>query len=250
MTTRPFALLLPLALWACSSPAPTFQSVGTLPPGSKMVIRTVNGAVSAYAPTVGNPKNRFTISGFGKPGAPSALVKRRGRDLVVCETVVSNSGCLHDAEQAKVPLPFLVRVPDGVFLDVQTLRGAINVSDVTGNVNAHSENGNVKIMVEGYANASARAGNVSVTFGATSWPGTLHFRSESGDVEIYVNAKAAAHVHLHTDHGTIFTDFELRGTSQGDAETIDGQIGGGNTRTIDVMVRNGSIRMLQLKPQV
>lgn len=250
MTKRRLALLLPLALWACSSPGPTFHSDGTLAPGSRMVIRSVNGAVSAYAPTVGQPKNHYTISGFGKPDSPGGSVKRQGRDLTLCQTTASGAGCLHDASQTIAPLPFLVRVPDGVFLDVRTLRGAINVSDVTGNVNAHSENGNVKIMVEGYANASARNGNVSVTFGATSWPGTLHFSAENGDVELYVNAKASAHVHLHTDHGTIFTDFELRGTSHGDAETIDGEIGGGNARTIDVTVHNGSVRMLQLKPQV
>ena len=219
--------------------------------GSRLTVRAVNGAVSAYAPVVGQPKDRFTVSGFGKPGSPRGLVERNGRDLTLCQAVPKRgSKCLRDGAGLSAPLAFLLRVPDRVFLDVRTLRGAINISDVTGNVLARAEDGNVKIMIEGYANASARKGNVSVTFGSTNWPGTLHFSAESGDVEIYVNAKAAARVHLHTDRGTIFTDFELRGTAHGDSETIDGRIGGGGDHAIDVAVHNGSIRMLQLKPQV
>lgn len=251
MLINRFVLLLPLVLAACNSPTPTFQSSGTLAPGSRMTVRTANGAVSAYAPTVGQPKDRYTVSGFGKAGSSNGLIEKRGRDLTLCQAAPPPAaGCLQGDPAPIAPLPFLVRVPDRVFLDVRTLHGAINVSDITGNVNARSNDGNVKIMIEGYANASAGNGNVSVTFGSTSWPGTLHFSADNGDVEIYVNAKAAARVHLHTDRGTIFTDFELRGTSRGNSETIDGEIAGGAERAIDVEVRTGSIRMLQLKPQV
>lgn len=215
-----------------------------------MTVTTVNGAVSAYAPAVGQPKDLYTIAAFGIAGSPRELVLKKRGDLTLCQTSALLAGACLQIDPGVAPLRFLVRVPDGVQLDVRTLQGAINVSDVTGNVNAYSADGNVKIMIEGYANASAGDGNVSVTFGSTSWPGTLHFAAQNGDVEIYVNAKAAAHVHLHTDRGTIFTDFDLRGTAHGYSETIDGQIGGGNTRGIDVEVRNGSIRMLQLKPQI
>jgi len=215
-----------------------------------MTITTVNGAVSAYAPAVGQPKDRYTIAAFGTAGSPHQLLRKKAGNLMLCQTSALLPGACLEIDPGVAPLRFLVRVPDGVFLDVRTLNGAINISDVTGNVNAYSAKGNVKIMIEGYANAAAGDGNVSVTFGSTTWPGTLHFAAGNGDVELYVNATAAAHVHLHTDRGTIFTDFPLRGTSHGDSETIDGQIGGGNARGIDVEVRNGSIRMLQLKPQI
>ena len=239
-----------MALYGCGSPVPTFQNSGTLAPGSRMTITTVNGAVSAYAPAVGQPKNRYTIAGFGTAGSPDALVRRKRGDLTLCQTSALVAGACLRIDPGVAPLRLLVRVPDRVTLDVRTLHGAINVSDVTGNVNASSAAGNIKIMIEGYANARAGDGNVSVTFGSTTWPGTLHFAAQSGDVEIYVNAQAAAHVHLHTERGTIFTDFDLRGTARGDSETIDGTIGGGSARGIDVEVHDGSIRMLQLKPQV
>jgi hypothetical protein len=91
---------------------------------------------------------------------------------------------------------------------------------------------------------------VSVIFASTTWSGTLHFSADKGDVELYVNETAAARVHLRALHGTIFTDFPLKGSASGTSETIDGSINGGSRRGVDVFVRDGSIRLLQLKPQV
>jgi DUF4097 and DUF4098 domain-containing protein YvlB len=91
---------------------------------------------------------------------------------------------------------------------------------------------------------------MSVIFAATDWPGTLHFSSDNGNIELYVNENAKAHVRLHTDDGTVFSDFNLRGTSSGNSETIDAVINGGGPRSVDVEVKTGSIRLMQLKPQV
>ena len=101
----------------------------------------------------------------------------------------------------------------------------------------------------GYAQAAAGDGNVSVMMGATSWPGTLSFSTHRGDVELWVVAPAAFSVHLHTDNGTLFTDFGLRGISSGSAETIEGSVNGGSAARIDVDTADGSIRLLRLQPQ-
>ena len=45
---------------------------------------------------------------------------------------------------------------------------------------------------------------------------------------------------LHTDHGTIFTDFNLHGTAKGEAETIGGNLGSAGARSIYVRVKNGT----------
>jgi hypothetical protein len=47
----------------------------------------------------------------------------------------------------------------------------------------------------------------------------------------------------------LFTDFNLRGTSQGRSETIDGDVNGGGTRSIDIETQAGAIRLLKLHPQ-
>jgi DUF4097 and DUF4098 domain-containing protein YvlB len=47
----------------------------------------------------------------------------------------------------------------------------------------------------------------------------------------------------------LFTDFDLRGTSSGRAETIDGSVNGGTAQRIDVETSSGAIRLLRMQPQ-
>ncbi len=54
---------------------------------------------------------------------------------------------------------------------------------------------------------------------------------------------------LHTENGTLFTDFGLRGVSNRASETIEGDINGGGMQRIDVETLNGAIRLLRLQPQ-
>ncbi len=145
---------------------------------------------------------------------------------------------------------FLVRGPSGAAIDLSTQQGNINVADVEGIVNAHTSRGDIKMLIPLYGSASIGTGNMSVIYASTDWPGTVHFSTGAGNIELYVNENAKARVHLHTDDGTVFSDFNLRGTSQGTSETIDSVINGGGPRSIDVVVHTGSIRLMQLKPQV
>ncbi len=123
------------------------------------------------------------------------------------------------------------------------------MTDIGGNARVTAGDGNVKVMLPGYAQGSVKHGNLSVTMGATDWPGTLRFASGGGDVEVWISAKASFAVHLHTDSGTLFTDFGLRGTSSGSAETIDGNVNGGGGHGIDVETTSGAVRLLKLQPQ-
>jgi DUF4097 and DUF4098 domain-containing protein YvlB len=151
---------------------------------------------------------------------------------------------------APAPLAsLLVRVPDGVDLIVKSRDGDVTVVDITGNASIEAVHGDVTAMLPGYAQAAVGQGNLSVTMGSTTWPGTLHFSSGHGDVTVYIGAKASFHAHLHTEDGVLFTDFGLRGTSVGRAETIDGDVNGGGGHGIDVNASSGDIRLLRLQPQ-
>ncbi|MGZ3499360.1 MAG: hypothetical protein ACXVAM_19415 [Vulcanimicrobiaceae bacterium] len=232
------ALLLLVALASCSNPAPTFSLTGTMAPGKSITVRTARGDIDAYAPAQGQPKDEYTVQAFADGPQDKPIVRHVPNGLLV-----ETPGTIGRVR-------YLVRGPDGVTLNLQTRDGSINVADVSGVVNADAGKGDVKLLVPGYANAHADKGNVTVFFGATDWPGTLHFSAGTGNVEVWINATAKARLHLHTDHGTIFTDFPLKGTSQGDSETIDAPINGGANRTVDVEIHEGVVRVLQLKPQV
>ena len=105
------------------------------------------------------------------------------------------------------------------------------------------------MLLPGYAQAAVGQGNLIGHDGCERLARTLHFSTQHGDVELWISANAAFSVHLHTDDGTLFTDFGLRGRSNGRSETIDGSVNGGGARRIDVETSAGGIRLLRLQPQ-
>lgn len=212
--------------------------MGVLKPGSTLAIQLDAGDVNAYQPAAGQPRDLYTLSATAlRKATPPAPPRLHPAPLGL---IVRATG----------PLASLfVRVPDRVNFVVESERGNVNVTDITGNVRAVARRGNIDIKIPGYAQATAGDGNVSVMMGATTWPGTLSFSTHRGDVELWVVAPAAFSVRLHTDNGTLFTDFGLRGVSSGSTETIDGSVNGGSAQRIDVETADGSIRLLRLQPQ-
>ncbi len=217
---------------------PYSTTVGALKPGATLEVRVARATLDVYQPERGQPRNLFTVASTAQakatpPPAPRLRVTPRG--------VIVN---------APNPLQsLLVRVPDAVNLAVQSTQGDVNVTDIRGGAAVVAAHGNVTMMLPAYGEASVGQGNIDATIGSTDWPGTLHFSTMRGDVVLRVRADAAFVAHLHTGAGTLFTDFPLRGTSQGQSETIDGSVNAGETRRIDVETSAGSIRLLKLQPQ-
>ena len=236
--SRSALLLLLLALTACASQTPYVTTVGVLSPGSTLSVHAGSATVGAYQPAAGQARNRFTVAATAlSKSAPPAPPRLRGVPGGV-------------AVDAPAPLAeLLVRVPDGVNLAVRCDRGDVHVTGIQGNATIVAQQGDVQAMLPGYAQVRAGRGNVSVTMGSTGWPGTLHFSTQRGNIELWINENAAFAVRLHTARGTLFTDFDLRGSSQGTAETIEGRVNGGGTHGIDVETSTGTIRLLRLHPQ-
>jgi len=229
-------LLLTLALAACGKPTPAIQSTGTLAPGGAIVLRNAVGSIEAYAPEIGQPASTYTVDFFG-PTEEQPKIIRTNAVVSIVPTGFTPAN------------RYLIRAPKNTTLNVSTQNGSINVEDVDAVVNAETGTGAINVMCYQYANAHAANGNVQATFSSTDWTGTLHFGADKGDVAVYLNATVNAHVRLHTRHGSIFTDFPLRGSSSGQTETIDGVLNGGASRSVDIEVGEGVIRLLQLKPQ-
>ncbi len=221
----------------CSTPSPYVTTVGILKPGATLAVRVDSATVNAYQPTSGQRRDLFTIAATALPrGTPPPAPFLRPAPFGV---VVRARGNLNS---------LLVRVPDGVNLVVESRSGDVNVTDITGNARVAAQHGNVDLKLSGYAQAATGRGNLSVMMGATDWPGTLHFSTQRGDVEVWIGAKAF-NAHLHTGDGVIFTDFGLRGAPNRNAETIDGSVGGGSERRVDVETSAGAVRLLRLQPR-
>jgi hypothetical protein len=236
---RLLLLLLPaVALASCGSAPPYSTTVGILKTGATLEVRVAQATLNVYQPQSGQRRDLFTIAATaaGKatpPPAPRLRVTRRG-------VVVDAASPLQS---------LLVRVPDAANLAVLSRQGDVNVTDIRGSAVVVASRGSVTMMLPAYGEAAVGRGDITATIGSTDWPGTLHFSTQHGDVVLRVPAIAAFVVHLHTGSGTLFTDFALRGMSEGSSETIDGNVNGGGARRIDVEVTAGSIRLLKLQPQ-
>ena len=231
-------LLIGLGLGACNGTTPYVTTVGVLKAGTTLTVRVGDAPFNAFAPEASQHRDLFTVAATALPKAavpPPPLLRAAGGGLVVT---------------APNPLAaLLVRVPSGVNLVVESRRGDVNVTDITGNVRIVAQNGNVMLLLPGYAQAAVGRGNLTVTMGASDWPGTLRFSTQHGDVQLRVRTNVGFTVHLHTDDGALFTDFGLRGVSDGRSETIDGIVNGGGARRIDVEAASGGIQLLRLQPQ-
>ncbi|MBV9403685.1 MAG: DUF4097 family beta strand repeat protein [Candidatus Eremiobacteraeota bacterium] len=244
-------LLLPalLVLASCGNHQFTVTHTGRFD-GRTMNVLNEHGTIYAYGPAFGQPPNQYTVSQVSTFKNARTNIKITQSDLTICPAALRQppqGACL---KSPTPPIDYTVRVPKQAHLSLFTANGSIHATDVTQPVDARVRTGEIKIQIPSYANAATEEGNITVLFGDAQWPGTLHFSTERGDIEVWVPATADADVNLHTDHGTIFTDFNLRGTSSGDTETIAGSIGRGGNRKVDVHVTNGSIRMLKLTPQM
>lgn len=240
MKPRALLLLSLCGLAACGGgPAPYASTVGLLHPHETITVRIARGTLNAYAPAAGEPADRFTISAYAdsagtQPAAPTIEAVRGGIDV--------------DAPALR---SLLVRVPQGVDLRVISGGGDVNVTDISANAYVAATTGNVTLMLPGYAEASlSGGGSIAVTMGATQWPGVLRFFNSNGDIDLSINENARFHAHLRTQDGTVFTDFDVRGTSSGKSESIDAPVNGGAARGVEVGTRKGAIRLLRLAPQM
>lgn len=233
------ALFLVLAFVACSSPPhPYSTTIGSLKPGAVITVNIESGAFNAFKPMEGDPNDRFTIAATAEGDTalpPPPRIRPNGNGIIV------------DATGRLAYL--LVRVPQGVNLVVHSRNGNVNVTDISGTVGVTATSGNVKIMISGSAQARTVNGNVDLTMGATSWPGMLRDSAQNGDVTVYVPETASFQARLHTNDGTLFTDFGLTGSSRGSNETIDTPVNGGGASGLDLESRRGTVRLLRLTPQ-
>lgn len=230
------ALLLLLA--ACSAgPPPYATSIGVLRPHERMTVRIARGIVSAYAPLVGQRNDVYTVEAYAEPSStPPAPRIRPVRGGIEIDAPALRS--------------LLVRVPRGVDLSVLSGGGDVNVTDISGNAYASTAAGNITMMLPGSGSALVTGkGNISVAIGAISWARPLMFLGMSGDVDVSINENARFDAFLATKDGTIFTDFDLHGTSKGSSERIVAPVNGGGRDRAYIETRRGAIRLLRLAPQ-
>ncbi|HEY1342219.1 MAG TPA: DUF4097 family beta strand repeat-containing protein [Bryobacteraceae bacterium] len=110
-------------------------------------------------------------------------------------------------------------------IEVSTLNGQLKLTDVAGSVLAHSQNGPMTVTM-------TRLGNKP-----------LSFVSFNGTIDVTLPANAKANLKMRTDHGEIYSDFDMALTSGGASSTRtnspDGRFRIAFDRTIYATINGG-----------
>lgn len=104
-----------------------------------------------------------------------------------------------------------IQTPVNTSLNLKAINnGEIKVEGVQGEIEADDINGAVTLTnISGSAVAHALNGKVTVTFVQVDPQKAMSFSSLNGDIDVTFPATLKANVKLKTDHGDVFSDFDI-----------------------------------------
>jgi hypothetical protein len=133
-------------------------------------------------------------------------------------------------------------------LQAKSVSGNVTVRGLTGAVNASSVSGHVRVgEVNGMASGKSTSGNVEVEISQLGGAGDMEFASTSGNVQVKLPASLDADVRMSTLSGRLKTDFPLNieEPEHGPGHHASGRIGGGS-RNLKVSSTSGSVSLLSM----
>jgi len=247
-----FAVLLGGA--ASAAVAQDFTWDGRVAPGQAVEIKGINGEVTA-GPASGD---RVEVTAVKKarrsdPASVQVKVVEHAGGVTICAVYPTPDGkpaneCAPgerghmSVNDNDVNVNFTVRVPAGVRFVGRTVNGGIQADDLTGDVEARTVNGGVRLSTAGQADAETVNGSITASVGQASGDDALTFKTVNGSIAVDLPAAANAELRAATVNGDINTDFPLHGETHLSRRSLSGTIGsGGRPLTLDTV--NGSIRI-------
>ena len=251
-----FAVLLAGA--ASAAAAQDFTWAGRVAPGQAVEIKGVNGDVEA-GPAAGDKVEVTAVKRARRSDPASVQVKvvEHAGGVTICAVYPTPSGKTPNecrpgegghmsVNDNDVNVNFTVRVPAGVRFVGRTVNGEIKADDLTGDVEARTVNGGVRLSTAGQADAETVNGSITASVGQASGDDALTFKTVNGSIAVELPAAASAELRAATVNGDIHTDFPLHGETRISRRSLSGTLGSGGRRlTLDTV--NGSIRIRQAR---
>lgn len=106
----------------------------------------------------------------------------------------------------------VIQVPTQTSVSVNARLGnAIVIENVTGEIEANNMNGQVTITnVSGSVMAHSMNGKITASINSVTPDKAMSFSTMNGEIDVTLPASIKANVKLKTDHGDIFTDFDIK----------------------------------------
>lgn len=231
-----------------------FRWSGRIAPGATLEIKGVSGRVLAE-PAAGR-EIEIVATKRGRRNDPKeveiAFAEHAG-GLTVCALYPAASGAPpNECKPGKgghskvrnndVAVEFAVKVPAGVSFVARTVNGSVRVARLSGNVEAYTVNGSVRLEADGHARAETVNGSIRATIGKTDWQDGLSFRTVNGSVVVALPPAANANLRVETVNGSISNDFSFTGPSKSTRRELQGTIGAGG-RELLLKTVNGSVTL-------
>ena len=241
------------AAWAATQ---DFAWDGRVAPGQAVEIKGINGDVDA-GPASGD-RVEVTAVKRGRRSDPASVqvkVMEHAGGVTICAVYPTPEGrrpneCLPGegghlgANDNDVSVRFTVRVPAGVRFVGRTVNGDIEAEGLTGDVQATTVNGGVRLSTAGQAEAETVNGSITASVGQASGADALTFKTVNGSIAVELPASANADLRAATVNGDIQSDFPLHGSTRISRRSLSGTIGSGGRR-LALETVNGSIRIRQ-----
>ncbi len=233
----------------------SFSWSGTIPSGKRILIKNINGGIDVER----SASNRVEVTAEkrwrrGDPDYVRIEPKKLGDEMLICALWGENSRCEEDGIRSErnnnsgsrnndVSVHFVVRVPEGVRVDVSTVNGGLEVSGVTTDVRASTVNGSITARsAGGPVRAKTVNGSINISMGSLSRADDLEYETVNGSITISLPENFGAQLELGTVNGRVTTDFPIMVSGTLSPRRIRGTVGNGETRFRASTV-NGSVTL-------
>lgn len=229
-----------------------FRWTGRIAPGATLEIKGVNGRITA-SPSAGREIELHALK-RGRRHDPKLVeiefVEHEG-GLTICAVYPSRDGQPNECKPGKggrisvrnndVNVEFTLKVPANVAFVGRTVNGSVDADGLSGNVEAYTVNGGVRLGALGHARAETVNGSIRATLGKADWKEPLAFKTVNGSVRVSLPASANASVRVETVNGGIESEFAMS-DSKKTRRSLTGTIGSGG-RELSIKTVNGSVAL-------
>ena len=236
-----------------------FNWSGTIANGNSVIIKNINGPIRVERSS--GRQVEVTAEKRWRRGNPADVRIDQPRtsngDIVICALWSSESTC--DAQGIHTPrnwrgngnrnndvsVHFVVRVPNGVRVDLETVNGNLEMTGINSEVRAETVNGSIEARSNG-GPVRAKSVNGSITIGMdnVSSSADLSYETVNGSIELQLPSNFGAQLELSTVNGRVNTDFPVTVVGTLSPRKLRGSIGNGAARLRATTV-NGSISLVR-----
>src|ERR1044071_3046690 len=126
------------------------------------------------------------------------------------------------------PSPFnssdvVIQVPTQTSVSVNARVGnAVTIENITGEIEANNMNGQLTITnVSGSVIAHSMNGKILASINSVTPDKPMSFSTMNGEIDVTLPASLKANLKLKTEHGDIFTDFDMKLDAKAPAPTVE-----------------------------